>query len=91
LLKIFSTALLLEKNKMGETPVLRGLMSRKPSWNSCHERFDRSIGEFLLYETEDGKSVEFRFLDDTLWLTQALMAELFQVKVGEFTFQPHQA
>lgn len=39
-------------------------------------------GEFLLYETEDGRSrVECRFLEDSLWLTQALMAELFQVKV----------
>lgn len=39
-------------------------------------------GEFLLYETEDGRTrVECRFTEDTLWLTQALMAELFQVKV----------
>ncbi len=39
-------------------------------------------GEFLLYETADGKSrVECRFVDETLWLTQALMAELFQVKI----------
>jgi len=39
-------------------------------------------GEFLLYETEDGKTrVECRFVEDTLWLTQALMAELFQVKI----------
>jgi hypothetical protein len=39
-------------------------------------------GEFLLYETEDGRTrVECRFVDDTLWLTQALMGELFQVKV----------
>lgn len=42
----------------------------------------RPPGEFLLYETEDGHTrVECRFLEDTLWLTQALMAELFQVKV----------
>lgn len=35
-------------------------------------------GEFLLYETEDGKSrVECRFQDETIWLSQALMAELF--------------
>jgi hypothetical protein len=35
-------------------------------------------GEFLLYEIEDGKTrVECRFVEDTLWLTQALMAELF--------------
>ncbi|AZN37156.1 virulence RhuM family protein [Iodobacter ciconiae] len=39
-------------------------------------------GEFLLYETSDGRTrVECRFVEDTLWLTQALMAELFQVKV----------
>lgn len=39
-------------------------------------------GEFLLYETEDGCTrVECRFVDDSLWLTQALMADLFQVKV----------
>lgn len=39
-------------------------------------------GEFLLYESQDGKTrVECRFVDDSLWLTQALMAELFQVSV----------
>ena len=39
-------------------------------------------GEFLLFETDDGRTrVECRFVDDTLWLTQALMAELFQVTV----------
>ena len=39
-------------------------------------------GEFLLYETQDGRTrVECRFIDDSLWLTQALMAELFQVGV----------
>jgi len=35
-------------------------------------------GEFILYTTEDGKSrVECRFENETLWLSQALMAELF--------------
>ena len=35
-------------------------------------------GEFLLYTTEDGQSrVECRFENETLWLSQALMAELF--------------
>ena len=39
-------------------------------------------GEFLLYETEDGRTrVECRFVDNTLWLSQAGMADLFQVKV----------
>ncbi|WP_422012716.1 virulence RhuM family protein [Roseateles sp.] len=41
-----------------------------------------SPGEFLLYETEDGRArVSCRFVDDSLWLTQALMSELFQVTV----------
>ena len=32
-------------------------------------------GEFLLYETEDGRTrVECRFAEDTLWLSQAMMA-----------------
>lgn len=32
-------------------------------------------GEFLLYETEDGRTrVECRFVEDTLWLTQALIS-----------------
>ncbi len=36
-------------------------------------------GEIVLYQTEDGLTrVECRFADDTLWLSQALMAELFQ-------------
>lgn len=36
-------------------------------------------GEFLLYETEDGRTrVECRFVADTLWLPQPGMAELFQ-------------
>ena len=36
-------------------------------------------GEFLLYQTEDGRSqVEVRLEQDTVWLTQAQMAELFQ-------------
>jgi hypothetical protein len=35
-------------------------------------------GELLLYQTEDGRTrVECRFEDDTLWLSQALIAELF--------------
>lgn len=40
------------------------------------------VGEFLVYETEDGKTrVECRFENDTLWLSQALIGDLFQVSV----------
>ena len=39
-------------------------------------------GEIILYQTEDGQTrVDCRFADETLWLSQALMAELFQVTV----------
>lgn len=38
--------------------------------------------EFVLYQTEDGATrIECRFENETVWLTQALMAELFQVTV----------
>lgn len=38
--------------------------------------------EFLLYQTSDGRTrVECRFVEDSLWLSQALMSELFQVTV----------
>jgi hypothetical protein len=39
-------------------------------------------GELILYQTEDGKAkVEVRLLDETVWLSQKLMAELFQKDV----------
>lgn len=39
-------------------------------------------GEVLFYQTEDGRTrVECRLEDDTVWLTQAVMAELYQVTV----------
>jgi len=40
-------------------------------------------GEIVLYQTEDGRTrVECRFVDETLWLSQALIAELFQLTVS---------
>ncbi|CAN5453396.1 hypothetical protein BH09SUM1_BH09SUM1_06600 [soil metagenome] len=36
--------------------------------------------EIILYQTEDGRTrVQCRFENESIWLTQALMAELFQV------------
>ena len=36
-------------------------------------------GEFLLYQTEDGQTrIEVRMAEDTLWLSQKAMADLFQ-------------
>lgn len=43
-------------------------------------------GELLLYETDDGRTrVECRFIDETLWLTQAQMAALFQTTPQNIT------
>ena len=39
-------------------------------------------GEFLLYQTEDGQTrIECRFSGESIWISQALMAELFQLTV----------
>jgi hypothetical protein len=39
-------------------------------------------GEIVLYPTEDGRSrVECRFAGETVWLTQALMAELYAISI----------
>lgn len=36
-------------------------------------------GEIVIYQTEDGNTrIEVRFVDETVWLTQQQMAELFQ-------------
>ncbi len=38
--------------------------------------------ELILYQTEDGKTrIEVRLRDETVWLSQKLMAELFQKDV----------
>lgn len=40
---------------------------------------NRPVGEILLYQTEDGNTrIDVRLQDETLWLTQMQMAELFQ-------------
>lgn len=42
--------------------------------------------ELLLYQTEDGRTrVECRYEGETLWLTQALMADLFQTTPQNIT------
>jgi hypothetical protein len=44
------------------------------------------VGEILFYQTEDGQTrVECRFEQETLWLTQAAMAELFQTTPQNIT------
>jgi len=41
---------------------------------------DAPQSSIVLYRTEDGRTrIECRFEDETIWLTQAQIAELFQV------------
>jgi hypothetical protein len=43
---------------------------------------EQPAGEFLLYRSEDGRTrIECRFDEQTLWLSQAQIADLFQVSV----------
>ncbi len=44
-------------------------------------------GEIILYQTDDGRTrLECRFVDESIWLTQRLMAELFQVGVNTINY-----
>lgn len=41
--------------------------------------FDENQGDIVIYQTEDGDTkIDVRFVDETVWLTQQQMAELFQ-------------
>lgn len=43
-------------------------------------------GEIILYQTEDGQSrIEVRLEDESVWLTQAALAELFQTTSQNIT------
>ncbi len=40
---------------------------------------EQAKGQFLIYQAEDGKlKLDVRFKDESVWLTQQLMVELFQ-------------
>jgi len=44
-----------------------------------NNEMDPAKGQFLVYQAEDGKlKLDVRFEDESVWLTQQLMAELFQ-------------
>lgn len=46
-----------------------------------------STSEFLIFTSQDGKnSIEARFEDETIWLTQKLMGELFEVGTNTINY-----
>ena len=51
------------------------------SMNNLPQKFTTS-SQIVLYKTDDGHSrIEVRLENETIWLSQKLMAELFQVTV----------
>jgi hypothetical protein len=47
---------------------------------------DKNQSQLIIYQTETGEiRIDVRFQDETVWLTQKLMAELFQVKPQNIT------
>ena len=47
------------------------------------DKKERNKSELILYQTEDGKTrLEVRLQDETTWLTQKMMADLFQTTVA---------
>jgi len=45
-----------------------------------HKLIRNSTTEFLIFTTQNGENtIEARYKDETVWLTQKLMAELFDV------------
>ena len=54
----------------------------KPEMNTGEHNLEQSKGQFLVYQREDGTlKLEVRLEDETVWLSQKLMAELFQKDV----------
>ena len=47
-------------------------------------------GQFLVFTAQSGEGVEVRYEDGTIWLTQALMAELFGVESNTVTYHLQQ-
>ena len=55
-------------------------MTRKKSNTDMKDELPK--GEVLVYQTEDGRiKLDVRLEDETVWLTQQLIAELFQTTV----------
>ena len=50
--------------------------------NEKNKLIRNSTAEFLIFTSQEGKtSIEARYEDETIWLTQKLMSELFEVNV----------
>jgi len=50
------------------------------------EQKEKSLCEIVMYQPDETIRLEVRMVDDTVWLTQAQMAELFSVKEHTITY-----
>ena len=47
--------------------------------SDLHANYDNNQGEIVIYQSENGDTkIDVHFVDETVWLTQQQMAELFQ-------------
>jgi len=47
----------------------------------------KTQSDILIYQSEDGQTrIDIQLIDETVWLTQKLMAELFQVGVNTINY-----
>ena len=53
--------------------------------SDLHANYDNNQGEIVIYQSENGDTkIDVRFVDETVWLTQQQMAELFHSsRVGQ--------
>jgi hypothetical protein len=67
------------KTNLAEILKRRGIENAHSQSEGVMVERHEPVGEIVLYQTPDGHArVECRFAGETLWLSQALIAELFQ-------------
>jgi len=63
---------------------------KDPQLNSDVHEMESAKGRFLVYQAEDGKlKLDVRFEDESVWLTQQLMADLFQTTKQNISLHIH--
>ena len=56
-----------------------------PDMNEMIQQHNEPKGEIILYQPDETVRLKVRLEDDTVWLTQAQMAELFQTSKNNIT------
>ncbi len=76
------SAIMIPQNQPAPNPQPNTKDPTMTSIKPTHDTINGPEGTIILYQTEDGRTrIDCRFENETIWLTQALMADLFQVTV----------